>query len=99
MVRTYSMPRNKGIPKVKLTTQIPILDWEWVKENKLNYNTLLESAIAIHRNAYNEGIQEDYFKHLKRRIEVFSDKISKMSMFINDKGLLDEFNEFEGKKL
>lgn len=93
------MVRKRGTPKVKITTNIPIEDFNWCTDNKLTYSQLLESAISIHRNAVNDGIEEDYYKYLKNKIELLGIRLTSYSRFLDEKGILGEFLENEKKEM
>lgn len=89
------MARYKGIPKKNITTTISIVDDEYTKQHRLTITNLLASAIAIHRNAHEQGVKGDYFKYLKNKVEQLNSKYSQAMQFIHLKGLHDEFEKQE----
>lgn len=88
---------NAKTMRIRISTTIPLSLHQYAKEEQhLMFSRLLESAILIHKNAFEKGIKEDYYKHLQNRIDVMREELEKATMFLNKHNLLNEFHESKG---
>lgn len=82
---------NINNKSVVISTTITLEDYNYVKKQNLKFSRLLANAISVHRVAYNEGVDENYFNYLKRKIELLNDKYQKLNTFIEANNLTDEW--------
>lgn len=80
---------------VAISTTVTLSDYNYCKHMHLKFSRLLANAINVHRVAYNEGVDENYFNYMKRKIEILNQEYQKVIAFLHSKNLIDEYDKIK----
>lgn len=83
--------RSLSDKRVAITTTISMQDFQFCKERNLKFTRLLENAVSVLRTAETEGVQGNYFNHLKNNVNSLRKRLEVATLFIEENGLHGEY--------